>query len=65
MKSYKELSKTRHGAPTSEVALSRAGEIVVGKFVDRQRPDYGDLMRGQLSEALGDRYAEPEASTCG
>jgi len=66
MKSYKELSKTRHGAPTSEVALSRAGEIVVGKFVDRQRPDYGDLMRGQLSETLGDRYAEPEeACTCG
>jgi 2-oxoglutarate ferredoxin oxidoreductase subunit beta len=65
MKAYKELSKTRHGAPTSEVALSRAGEIVVGKFVDRQRPDYGDLMRGQLSETLGDRYAEPEASTCG
>jgi len=65
MKAYKELSKTRHGAPTSEVALSRAGEIVVGKFVDRQRPDYGDLMRLQLSETLGDRYAEPEACTCG
>jgi 2-oxoglutarate ferredoxin oxidoreductase subunit beta len=65
MKSYKELSKTRHGAPTSEVALSRAGEIVVGRFVDRERPDYGDLMRGQLSETLGDRYAEPEACTCG
>jgi 2-oxoglutarate ferredoxin oxidoreductase subunit beta len=64
MKAYKELSKTRHGAPTSEVALSRAGQIVVGKFVDRQRPDYGDLMRGQLSETLGDRYVEPEACTC-
>jgi len=65
MKSYKELSKTKHGAPTSEVALSRSGEIVVGKFVDRERPDYGDLMRAQLSETLGDRYAEPEACTCG
>jgi len=48
-------------APTAEVALSRSGEIVVGKFVDRQRPEYGDLMQGQLSEALGERYAEPEA----
>jgi 2-oxoglutarate ferredoxin oxidoreductase subunit beta len=65
MKSYKTLSKTRHGAPTSEVPLSRSGEIVVGKFVDRERPDYGDLMRLQLSETLGDRYAEPEALTCG
>jgi 2-oxoglutarate ferredoxin oxidoreductase subunit beta len=65
MKSYKTLSKTRHGAPTSEVALSRSGEIVVGKFIDRERPDYGDLMRLQLSETLGDRYAEPEAFPCG
>ena len=65
MKSYRTLSKTRHGAPTSEVALSRDGEIVVGKFVDRERPDYGDLMRLHLSETLGDRYAEPEVFTCG
>jgi 2-oxoglutarate ferredoxin oxidoreductase subunit beta len=65
MKSYRTLSKTRHGAPTSEVALSRDGEIVVGKFVDRERPDYGDLMRLHLSETLGDRYAEPEVLTCG
>ncbi len=64
MKLYKELSKTKHGAPTSEVALTRSGEIVVGKFVDRQRPDYLDLMKAQLSETLGDRYAEPEVCQC-
>ena len=37
---YKEKSKRKDGAPTSETALSRDGEIVVGKFVDRERPDY-------------------------
>jgi len=35
---YKEHSKVRNGAPTSEVALSKSGNIIVGKFVDRERP---------------------------
>ncbi|MBZ5579410.1 MAG: 2-oxoacid:ferredoxin oxidoreductase subunit beta [Acidobacteriia bacterium] len=64
MKYYKEASKIRHGAPTGECALTKSGEIVVGKFVDRDRPDYLELMRTQLHESLGERYAEPEA-VCG
>ncbi len=64
MKYYKEKSKVRHGAPTNELALSRDGEIVVGKFVDRDRPDYLELMRGRLSEQLGDRYVETENLVC-
>jgi len=59
MKFYKEVSKTRHGAPTSECALTKSGEIVVGKFVDRERPDYFELLRAQMTETLGDRYVEP------
>lgn len=58
MKFYKEHSKIRNGAPTSEIALTRDGEIVVGKFVDRDRPGYRELMRRQLSSKLGDRYQE-------
>jgi 2-oxoglutarate ferredoxin oxidoreductase subunit beta len=64
MRFYKEKSKVRNGAPTSELALTRDGEIVVGKFVDRERPDYLDLMRGRLSEQLGDRYVETENLVC-
>src|SRR3954452_13499925 len=60
MKFYKELSKVRNGAPTSECALTKAGEIVVGKFVDRDRPDYRNLLTAQMQQSLGDRYAEPE-----
>jgi len=28
---------------------------VVGKFVDRERPDYFELLRAQMTETLGDR----------
>ena len=60
MKFYKQMSKTRNGAPTSECALTKAGEIVVGKFVDRDRPGYFEMMNSQMHETLGDRYASPE-----
>jgi 2-oxoglutarate ferredoxin oxidoreductase subunit beta len=61
MKAYKAQSKIRNGAPTSETALVTGGEIVVGKFVDRERPDYRDLMNAQMRAQLGDRYVDPEA----
>ena len=56
MKFYKEKSKIRHGTPTNEVALSIAGEIVVGKFVDRERPEYLQHRRQGLTERLGERF---------
>ncbi len=67
MKFYKQVSKVKHGAPTSEVALTKAGEIIVGKFVDRERPEYSDMMNEHLRHELGDRYIEeaPACSNCG
>ena len=64
MKFYKEVSKIRHGAPTSECGLTKSGEIVVGKFVDRDRPGYFEMLTAQMNETLGDRYAVPKVS-CG
>jgi 2-oxoglutarate ferredoxin oxidoreductase subunit beta len=64
MKYYKAASKIRHGAPTSETGLTKDGEIIVGKFVDRDRPDYLDLLRAQMNATLGDRYVEPEVCAC-
>jgi 2-oxoglutarate ferredoxin oxidoreductase subunit beta len=61
MKAYKVRSKVRNGAPTSEVALTREGEIVVGKFVDRDRPDYGSMMNAHLDAQLGERHVYPES----
>ncbi|HZT28667.1 MAG TPA: 2-oxoacid:ferredoxin oxidoreductase subunit beta [Bryobacteraceae bacterium] len=37
MKYYKAASKIRHGAATAECTLSKTGEIIVGKLVDRDR----------------------------
>jgi len=64
MKYYKEHSKVAKGVPASEAALSKQGDILVGKFVDRERPDYMELMRHQLSETLGDRYVQAELPIC-
>jgi 2-oxoglutarate ferredoxin oxidoreductase subunit beta len=72
LKFYKQVSKIKNGAPTSEVGLTRTGEIVVGKFVDRTRPDLCELMRNQFQEVLGDEYRDfendkegLESSCCG
>jgi 2-oxoglutarate ferredoxin oxidoreductase subunit beta len=67
MKYYKEASKVRNGAPVDEVGMDYQGEIVVGKFVDRERPDYMEVMKNQFRSQLGDRYADPvegDCSTC-
>ena len=44
MKYYKEVSKIRNGAPTRSAASRSHGEIIVGKFVDRDRPDYFEML---------------------
>jgi len=40
------------------------GEIVVGKFVDRDRPDYQTLMRSQFVHSLGERFVEQAEMVC-
>jgi hypothetical protein len=47
------------------VALGVTDEIVVGKFVDRERPDYSTLLKHQMVAKLGDRYVEAPACSCG
>ncbi len=39
------------------------GEIIVGKFVDRERPQYLDSMRARLQQKLGPKYVEDHV-TC-
>jgi len=60
MRQYKERSKTKHGASTSEVGLTKDGDIIVGKFVDRHRLEYCELMHFQLSQQLGERFVPAE-----
>ncbi|MCC6395854.1 MAG: 2-oxoacid:ferredoxin oxidoreductase subunit beta [Bacteroidetes bacterium] len=53
---YRENSEIRHGADTKDVALEFQGKIIVGKFVDRVRPTFGEAMDRYLRERLGADY---------
>ncbi len=53
---YKEASVIKHGASTKEVAISYQGPIVVGKFVDIERPTFLESMNEQLGRTLDARY---------
>jgi 2-oxoglutarate ferredoxin oxidoreductase subunit beta len=64
MKYYREASKVRNGVSAQDAAITRDGEIIVGKFVDRQRPDYMELMRNRLAGQLGERYIEVDNLVC-
>jgi len=56
LKYYKEKSVIRNGADTKEVGIAYQGEIVVGKFVDRERPTWLDSMNSHFSSVFGDRF---------
>lgn len=64
MKYYKANSKRRDGASTADVALEKGGEIIVGKFVDRERPSYLGARDQVLLDRLGDRYVHTEEDVC-
>ena len=53
---YKENSEIRHGANTKTVALDFQGKIIVGKFVDKERPTYLEAMNEFYQKKFGDRY---------
>ncbi|MBP1620564.1 MAG: thiamine pyrophosphate protein domain protein TPP-binding [Acidobacteria bacterium] len=56
LKYYKEKSVIRNGADTKEVPLGFQGEIVVGKFIDRDRPTWLDSMNAHYTGVFRDRY---------
>ena len=56
MKYFKESSVVRHGASTKEVGLGFQGPIVLGKFVDIERPDFLTMMNQQLGRTLESQY---------
>ncbi len=56
LKYYKEKSVMKNGADTKEVGLTFQGPIVVGKFVDRERPTWLESMNAHFTQVLGDKY---------
>lgn len=53
---YKENSEIRNNADTRTVGITYQGKIIIGKFIDRERPTYFEAMNEQLSKKLGSKY---------
>ncbi len=60
MKYYRENSVIRHGADPREVDISLDSKIIVGKFVDIDRPTFSELQEESLRKTFG---TEPPAKT--
>jgi 2-oxoglutarate ferredoxin oxidoreductase subunit beta len=56
MKFYHDNSVIKHGADLKEVEINYQSEIVVGKFVDIEKPTYLDCMNEGNKRAFGDKY---------
>ncbi len=56
MEYFKQVSVVKHGAATKEVGIGFQGPIVVGKFVDIERPTFLDLMDKQMTRTLDAHY---------
>lgn len=58
MRYYKAHSEVRHQANTAEVGIEAQGKIIVGRFVDIERPTYQEMMRKQLAAFMVEPYME-------
>jgi 2-oxoglutarate ferredoxin oxidoreductase subunit beta len=56
MKYYKEQSEIKNNTDTKTVGLEFQGKIIVGKFIDKERPTFLEAMNKQLSAKLGSQY---------
>jgi 2-oxoglutarate ferredoxin oxidoreductase subunit beta len=56
MNYYKEKSVIKNGAPTSEAGIGFQGEIVCGKFIDRERETWIDAYDRRHQAALGAKF---------
>lgn len=50
MKFYHENAIIKHGEPTENLDLNFQESIIVGKFIDRERPTYTELYKNWLTE---------------
>jgi len=56
LKYYYEKSEIQHGADTRNVDISYQGKLIVGKFVDKEKPTFLDCMNEHLGKVLGNKY---------
>lgn len=53
MKSYHDNSIIQHGADPRDVEIGMQSKIIVGKFIDIEKPTYRDFLTNNLSKILG------------
>jgi 2-oxoglutarate ferredoxin oxidoreductase subunit beta len=53
---FRDNSEIQNGADTKSIPIDFQGKIVVGKFVDKERPTYLDAMNDYYQKKLGDKY---------
>ncbi len=57
---YYKHSEEKPGEDTLEVKIVPDKKIIVGKFIDRERPTFIDAYNEQLSNVLGDKFVKIE-----
>lgn len=58
LKYYYDKSEIQHGADTRGLDISYQGNLVIGKFVDKEKPTFLDAMNTHMSRILGDDYVK-------
>lgn len=56
LKYYYENSEIQHGADTKTLDIAYQGKLIVGKFVDKEKPTFLDAMNEHFISVLGDDY---------
>ena len=56
MNYYKENSEIKNGADTKDVGIDFQEKIIVGKFVERERKTYRQLMNEHLTNVFGEQF---------
>jgi len=55
---YYDKSEIQHGADTRTLDISYQGKLIVGKFVDKEKPTFLDAMNQHMTKILGDKYVK-------
>jgi 2-oxoglutarate ferredoxin oxidoreductase subunit beta len=56
LKYYYDKSEIQHGADTRTVGIDFQGKLIVGKFVDKEKPTFLECMNTHLQKSLGEKY---------
>ena len=65
MRHYRENSIIRHGADPKDVDIDLDGKIIVGKFIDIERPTFSDLQKDVLQKTFGSKLPTSSTDTPG